>query len=451
LRFNLEGRPKGKADARRRDGNACSTVEEETGLRPGIQPVPYRPHGLLRPPRPAVVLQDTAVIDGDPHGGERANGGFRDSHLRERCGASLDPLFWTPARPGVASAWHGHVPFAHWVVHALRPRVIVELGTHSGVSYSAFCEGVVQSRLDTRCYAVDTWEGDEHAGAYGEAVYQEFKTFHDSRYAGFSRLLRTTFDDAADHFADGSVDLLHIDGFHSYEAVSGDFRRWRPKLSGRGVVLFHDTNVREQGFGVWRFWEEVRKGHRSFEFLHGYGLGVLILGAEAPAAVAALGALADPDAITRIRDRFATLGQRHVLDFGLASVEHKAESVRLQLAAETSRNSELGQELEAARARGAGADPRGRSWAGRGRTAHGPPQRGPHSRGEAEQAERWGGPGGAGVGRAVASAPRLMDPPPLRTITATTTTINTARPATSMRPFPCLRRRVRELARALNS
>ncbi|MBV9776997.1 MAG: class I SAM-dependent methyltransferase, partial [Acetobacteraceae bacterium] len=253
----------------------------------------------------------------------------------------------------MASAWHGHVPFAHWLICALRPRVIVELGTHSGVSYSAFCEAVVQSRLDTRCYAVDTWEGDEHAGAYGEEVYKEFNTFHDSRYAGFSRLLRTTFDDAAGHFADGSVDLLHIDGFHSYEAVSGDFRRWRPKLSRRAVVLFHDTNVREQGFGVWRFWEEVRSEHRGFEFLHGYGLGMLIVGADAPAAVAALGALDDPDAITRIRERFATLGQRHILDFGLASVEHKAASVRAQLEAETGRNSELRDALEAAQARAA--------------------------------------------------------------------------------------------------
>jgi Methyltransferase domain len=297
--------------------------------------------------------KDTAVIDGGARAGECADSGFRDTLLRELCSAGLDPLFWSPARPGVASAWHGHVPFAHRLVHALRPRVIVELGTHSGVSYSAFCEGVVQSRLDTRCYAVDTWEGDEHAGAYGEEVYQEFKAFHDSRYAGFSHLLRTTFDDAAGHFADGSIDLLHIDGFHSYEAVSGDFRRWRPKLSACGVVLFHDTNVREQGFGVWRFWEEVRRNHCSFEFLHGYGLGVLIVGAEVPAAIAALGALADPQAVTRIRERFATLGQRHILDFGLAVVEQKAEEVRSQLTAEASRSNELRQALEAAQARGA--------------------------------------------------------------------------------------------------
>ena len=35
----------------------------------------------------------------------------------------------------------------------------------------------------------------------------------------FSSLLRMDFADARDHIEDGSVDLLHIDGLHTYEAV----------------------------------------------------------------------------------------------------------------------------------------------------------------------------------------------------------------------------------------
>ena len=46
----------------------------------------------------------------------------------------LAPLFWTPDRLGLASAWWGHVPFAHWLVAATAPRLVVELGTHTGVS-----------------------------------------------------------------------------------------------------------------------------------------------------------------------------------------------------------------------------------------------------------------------------------------------------------------------------
>jgi hypothetical protein len=97
---------------------------------------------------------------------------------------------------------------------------------------------------------VDTWAGDSQTGFYDDRVYSDLKTFHDARYASFSELLRMTFDEACGHFEDGTVDLLHIDGYHTYEAVWHDFETWQPKLSERAVVLFHDTNERLDDFGV---------------------------------------------------------------------------------------------------------------------------------------------------------------------------------------------------------
>src|ERR1700744_4305680 len=81
---------------------------------------------------------------------------------------ALDSLFWTPSRIGSMSAWWGHVPFAHWLISSLQPGIVVELGTHNGVSFAAFCEAMHRNRLSGRCYAVDTWQGDEQAGWYGE-------------------------------------------------------------------------------------------------------------------------------------------------------------------------------------------------------------------------------------------------------------------------------------------
>ena len=105
------------------------------------------------------------------------------------------------------------------------------------------------------------------------------RRFHDERYGAFSELLRCTFDEALGYFSDASVDFLHIDGLHTYEAVRHDFENWRPKLSDSAVVLLHDTNVREGDFGVRHLWEDLHTQFPSFEFLHGYGLGVLIPGA----------------------------------------------------------------------------------------------------------------------------------------------------------------------------
>lgn len=267
--------------------------------------------------------------------------------LNYLCTPQLDPLFRRPPRVGILSAWYGHVPFAYWIVRALRPRVFVELGTHSGVSYSTFCDAIMQEQLDARCYAVDTWKGDEHSGFYGEEVYQDFRRFHDYHYSTFSDLLRCTFDDALPGLSEASVDLLHIDGWHSYEAVRHDFESWSSKLSDRSVVLFHDTNVRERGFGVWKYWEEIRSKHLSFEFFHDHGLGVLAVGREIAPDVRALCELKDARNVSALRQRFALLGERwmtvvEVDDARRASAEAVAEIDRLRAELEVLRQREEG-------------------------------------------------------------------------------------------------------------
>ena len=238
---------------------------------------------------------------------------------------SLEPLhrpilFSEPDRAVWPPSWIGHIPFAFWIVEALRPETLVELGTHTGNSFSAFCQAVGTLGLPTRCFAIDTWTGDPQAGYYGDAVYDELAPYLQSQYPS-ARLLRMTFDEALPDFADGSVDLLHIDGFHSYEAVLHDFTTWLPKLSRRGVVLFHDVTVRLEGYEVWKFWDEVSRQYPSFIFAHSNGLGVLLVGAEVPAAVRWL--VDATDGREEIRQFFGCLGHR------LVSVYNDQEQRRL--------------------------------------------------------------------------------------------------------------------------
>ena len=214
--------------------------------------------------------------------------------------------FWVPEHR-LVSAWHEHAPFAFWLVEAIAPRVLVELGTHYGYSYLAFCQAVARLGLDTRCYAVDTWKGDDHAGFYGEEVFAGLAAINDTHYAAHSRLLRMRFDEALPYFQDGEVDLLHIDGRHAYDDVLQDFTTWIPKLSSRAVVLFHDINVRERGFGVWRLWDELAARYPSFAFQHNNGLGVIAVGPDYPEALRPLFD-ADTGAAAMLRTVYARLG-----------------------------------------------------------------------------------------------------------------------------------------------
>lgn len=214
----------------------------------------------------------------DPNPGKA--GGFEPELLL----AEHPILFSMPDRLSEIGSWHQHIPFAFWCIAALRPKLVVELGTHKGDSYLAFCQAVDRLATGARCHAIDSWKGDAHTHAYGPEVLAELRAYHDPRYGRFSTLLQARFEDAARWFANGSIDLLHIDGEHSIAAVRRDYERWLPKLSPRAVVLFHDITVQRQGFGVQRIWDELAGEHPSLAFHYGHGLGALAPGETPPAA-----------------------------------------------------------------------------------------------------------------------------------------------------------------------
>ncbi|MCP1648312.1 class I SAM-dependent methyltransferase [Pseudomonas nitroreducens] len=175
----------------------------------------------------------------------------------------------------VFSTWIDHIPFGYDIVAAVRPKMLVELGTHNGMSYFTFCQSMKENDIDGVCYAVDTFEGDVHSDKYDESVFTSVSNHNRQNYFGFSYLMRMLFEEALRHFDNETIDLLHIDGLHTYEAVSEDFANWYPKIRPGGIILFHDVMARLQDFGAWRFWDEIRGKHETFTFNHGFGLGVL--------------------------------------------------------------------------------------------------------------------------------------------------------------------------------
>ena len=250
------------------------------------------------------------------------------------------------------SAWIGHVPFAMYLIDILRPKTFVELGSHYGVSYCAFCQAVKNLGLDTRCYAIDTWAGDPHAGFYGPEVLLDLKEHHDPLYGGFSRLVQSTFDEALGHFPDKTFDLLHLDGYHTYEIMKRDFEQWLPKMSERGVILLHDINVRERDFGGWKLWGELKQQFPNFEFIHSHGLGVLGVGQNFPPALEALFNCSEQEAITT-RNFFSQLGARleaaqelqtlRQTAAQLPALQHARETLEEQLRAQSAQIQEAAQ------------------------------------------------------------------------------------------------------------
>ena len=94
----------------------------------------------------------------------------------------------------------------------------------------------------------------------------------------------------------GPLDLVFLDGDHSYDGIKADFQIYAPMVRPGGMIVFHDiVEDNETRYGVitggWsggvpRFWNEVKSGYRHLEFVKdrrqdAYGIGVLFA-PEAP-------------------------------------------------------------------------------------------------------------------------------------------------------------------------
>lgn len=191
-------------------------------------------------------------------------------------------VFTEPQFNDQPSAWIEHIPFAFFLVEKLRPKTLVELGTQFGNSYFAFCQAISELKLPSKAYGVDIWLSYEEGSLTGRRIFEYANSVNSKYFSHFSNLLMMTFDEALEYFNDGTIDLLHIDGMHDYASVKHDFETWLPKMSDAGVIILHDSNVRENGFGVWKLADEIACQYPNFSFNFGKGLTVVCIGKNTP-------------------------------------------------------------------------------------------------------------------------------------------------------------------------
>src|SRR5438477_12252893 len=133
----------------------------------------------------------------------------------------------------------GHVPFALTLVDLVQPKTLVEVGTHRGDIYCAFCQAVKTLELPSRCTAVGAWGADAAVSSDDAgAVLAALRGRHDPRYGGFSTLVRTgaatgegrveeiALATTASRFPNGSIDLLHLDGMTLRVGAQRHFMAW---------------------------------------------------------------------------------------------------------------------------------------------------------------------------------------------------------------------------------
>jgi predicted O-methyltransferase YrrM len=168
----------------------------------------------------------------------------------------------------IPSAWKGHKQFAEWLVDTMKPTTIVELGVDYGYSSFVFAMALEKSNSAGKIYGIDWFQGDEHASFRNTFSYVNERK--DKYSLNNLEIIKGDFAETAKGW-DTPIDMLHIDGYHTFDAVQSDFKNWSPFVKEDGLILFHDTAIGH--FGIKDFFRTLNQGYR-LHFIHSAGLGI---------------------------------------------------------------------------------------------------------------------------------------------------------------------------------
>ena len=210
----------------------------------------------------------------------------------------------------VAPQWKAYTdlmvnPYDHWaewnsglgngvhllyaITRAQNPEVVVEIGSARGKSACAMALACSQNGRG-KVFAIDphtnnawTHEGNENDN--GNFMKDRLRDYQLEVYC---EMVCTTSDQAARDW-NRQIDILFIDGDHTFEGVSRDFELFQPWLTANSVVVFHDSLWEHEkskvGFrediGVPRFLHQLQEeGYDIVNFQSQHGMAILCPRAE---------------------------------------------------------------------------------------------------------------------------------------------------------------------------
>jgi hypothetical protein len=160
------------------------------------------------------------------------------------------------------TAWAGHEEFAKWLVHQIQPETIVDLGVDYGFSLYA----LALPRIG-KVYGIDSFEYDAHTGSHPDNynVVMKFKEKHSFDNV---HIIKGWFQEIVKTWTT-PIQILHIDGLHTYDAITDDWKHWTPFVPDNGVIIMHDVISFPE---ITQFYNEIQLPKAFFR--HSAGLGI---------------------------------------------------------------------------------------------------------------------------------------------------------------------------------
>jgi predicted O-methyltransferase YrrM len=127
---------------------------------------------------------------------------------------------------------------------AINKKYVLEIGSYTGASTCCFAAAMKNSG-GGKVFCIDTWNNDSMSEGHRD-TWKEFQS-NTENYKDYLMPIRgfstSVVDEVSAHIK--SLDLLFIDGDHSYEGVKSDWKAYKHFLRSGSTVVFHDSGWAE--------------------------------------------------------------------------------------------------------------------------------------------------------------------------------------------------------------
>lgn len=133
------------------------------------------------------------------------------------------------------------------IIQEKKPKIVVELGSWLGKSTRFIAKNLLDSKINGKVYAVDTWRGSaEHTSDRLDVknklptLYQQFLSncIHHKMTSIIIPIRMTTLEAAK--ALNVKPDLIYVDASHHEEDVYNDIMVWYKKLARGGIMCGDD-------------------------------------------------------------------------------------------------------------------------------------------------------------------------------------------------------------------
>ncbi len=164
-------------------------------------------------------------------------------------------------------------------VKKLSPQTVVEIGTHRGGTLYLWAR---LARPDATLVSIDL-PGGKFGGGYSPFRAPIYRRFAQERQK--LHLVRadshaaSTLEETKRLLGGQPIDLLFIDGDHTFDGVKKDWEMYAPLVRMGGLIVFHDVAGNYKETRVKAFWDTIKTGYSYREYMAHpdgqYGIGVL--------------------------------------------------------------------------------------------------------------------------------------------------------------------------------